>query len=542
MNTREVYDYIVVGAGSAGCVVASRLSEDRDRRVALVEAGPPPDSRLVDVPALFPRLLKSAYDWDFESEPEPGLNRRRNFIPRGRMVGGTGSMNSMLYVRGNRADYDSWPDLGAPGWSFDEVLPFFKRSEDNERGEDEFHAVGGPLRVSNPRSVHPLLAAWVQAAEQAGHPTSADFNGAVQEGVGMYQVTQRDGLRWSPAKAFLEPALSRENLGLLHSTLALRLVWEGKRAVGIEVDNQGVRRTIYAEQEIILSAGAYQSPHLLLLSGIGPADELRAAGIEPLVDLPGVGRNLHDHAGSLLALPTTTPHHLGGDTRGEEHRLRSEGLGPMIWNEAGAFLRSDPSLDVPDLQFHSVLGVSYDEGLAPATRSGISFGPYVARPESRGRVTLRTPEPYSKPRIRHNFLVEGSDRVKLRDGIRLGLQIARQPALAAHIQDMAAAARDGLIPASDNDQAIDEFLARTTFAFYHPVGTCAIGSVTDPMLRVRGVDGVRVADTSVMPRVPTGNTNAPAIMVGERAAHVIATGSLALLTPAAAGRVVHSGH
>jgi choline dehydrogenase len=526
MNTREAYDYIVVGAGSAGCVVAARLSEDPGTRVAVIEAGPPAKGRLFDVPALFPRQLKSAYDWDFESEPEPRLNRRRNYLPRGRMVGGTGSMNSMLYVRGNRADYDAWPDLGAPGWSFDDVLPFFRRSEDNERGEDEFHAVGGPLRVSDARSVHPLLEAWVEAAKQAGHPASADFNGADQEGVGLYQVTQRDGLRWSPAKAFLEPALARPNLDLFHSTLALRIVWEGTRAIGMEVDHLSETRIVYAEREIVLAAGAYQSPHLLLLSGVGPADELREAGVEPRVDLPGVGRNLHDHAGSLLALPTITPHLLSGDTSAEEQELLSQGQGPMIWNEAGAFLRSNPSLEAPDLQFHSVLGVSYDEGLGPATRHGISFGPYVARPRSRGWVKLRTCEPYSKPRIQHNFLADESDRIRLRDGIRLGLEIARQSALATHLADTGDAAKQGFIPESESDQAIDEFLARTTFAFYHPVGSCAMGSVTDPMLRVRGVEGVRVADTSVMPQVPTGNTNAPAIMIGERAAHVIATGSL----------------
>jgi choline dehydrogenase len=530
MSKHEIYDYIVVGAGSAGCVVAARLSEDPDKRVAVVEAGPPASGRLFDVPALFPRQLKSAFDWDFESEPEPRLNRRRNYIPRGRMVGGSGSMNSMLYVRGNRADYDAWPGLGAPGWSFEEVLPFFRRSEDNERGEDAFHAIGGPLRVSDARSVHPLLDAWVDAAQQAGHPATDDFNGPVQEGVGIYQVTQRDGRRWSPYKAFLEPALERENLHLLHSTLALRIVWDGTRAVGLQVDNLGELRTIYAEEEIVLSAGAYQSPHLLLLSGVGPADELRAAGVEPVVDLPGVGHNLHDHAGALLALPTTTPHLLAGDTTSEEQQLLDEGYGPMTWNEAGAFLRSRAELDAPDLQFHAVLGVSYDEGLGPATEHGISFGPYVARPASRGWVKLRTREPYSKPRILHNFLAEESDRVKLREGIRLGLEIARQPALAEHIADMDAARRRGLAPASDGDEAIDEFLRSATFAFYHPVGTCAIGSVCDPALRVIGVDGLRVADTSVMPRVHTGNTNAPAIMIGERAAHVIATGSLSLET------------
>lgn len=506
------YDYIVVGAGSAGCAVAGRLAEDPSRRVAVIEAGPPAEGRIFTEPALFSRQLKSMYDWDFETEPEDWLGRRRNYLPRGRVVGGTSSMNTMLYVRGNRADYDAWPALGADGWSYDEVLPFFRRSEDNERGEDEFHAVGGPLRVSDARNVHPLLTAWVEAAEEAGFPANHDFNGPVQEGVGVYQVTQRDGRRCSSANAFLDPARAQANLTVLHSTLVLRLVWSGTHVIGVEVDHLGTRRTVYAEAEVIVSAGAYQSPHLLLLSGVGPADELRAAGVDPRVDLPGVGRNLQDHAGSMLALPTVTAHLGSGDTS---------------WNEVGGFVRSNPDLEAPDLQFHAALGLSIDEGLGPAVRNGLSFGPYVARPESRGWVKLRTPEPYSKPRIQHNFLSEESDREKLRDGLRIALEIARQPALGDHIEDLRSTAAADLIPADVSDEALDEFIRRTAFAFYHPCGTCAIGAVTDPSLRVVGVDGLRVVDTSVMPRVNTGNTNAPAIMIGERAAHVIATGSLA---------------
>jgi choline dehydrogenase-like flavoprotein len=524
---REVYDYIVIGAGSAGCAAAGRLSEDPDVRVAVVEAGPPSVGRLFEVPALFARQLKSAYDWDFQTEPEPALRGRRSYLPRGRVVGGTSAMNTMLYVRGNAADYDAWAADNAPGWGYEDVLPFFLRSEDNERGRSEFHGTGGPLAVSDARSVHPLLRAWVVAAEQAGFPATDDFNGREQEGVGIYQVTQRDGLRCSSARAFLEPAHVRGNLELLHSTLALRIVWDGERAVGVEVDRAGEVRTIYADAEVILSAGAYQSPHLLLLSGVGPADELHAAGIEVIADLPWVGRNLQDHAGSMLALPTTTEHPLlGGDTSAEEERLYRDGDGPMTWTEVGGFVRSRPELEAPDLQFHAALGLSLDEGLGPSGRSGISFGPYVARPASRGWVRLRTPEPYSKPRIQHNFLVEESDRTALRDGLRLALEIARQPALREHLTDLSKAQSEGLMPGSDSDQAIDEFVQRSAFAFYHPCGTCAIGDVVDPMLRVRGVDGLRVADASVMPRLITGNTNAPAIMIGERAAHAISTGSL----------------
>jgi choline dehydrogenase-like flavoprotein len=522
MNERETYDFVVIGAGSAGCAVAGRLSEDPQVRVAVIEAGPPSSGRLFDVPALFSRQLKSAYDWDFHTEPEPALGGRRNYLPRGRVVGGTSAMNTMLYVRGNRADYDGWAAAGATGWSYDAVLPAFRRSEDNERGADAYHGTGGPLTVSDARSVHPLLEGWVAAAREAGHSANDDFNGAEQEGVGIYQVTQRDGLRCSSARAFLEPARSRGNLAVLHSTLALRLIWNGDRAVGVLVDHAGQTRTIHAEAEIILAAGAYQSPHLLLLSGVGPAADLRAAGIEVIADLPEVGENLQDHCGSMLALPSTTAHPiLSGSTAAEEARLYRDGDGPLTWTEVGGFLRSRPELQAPDLQFHAALGLSIDEGLGPSSRSGISFGPYVARPASRGWVRLRTPEPYSKPRIQHNFLTEEIDRAALRDGIRLALEISAQPALARHLGDASAAASEGLIPASDRTAAIDEFIRRTAFAFYHPCGTCAIGAVTDPALRVRGVEGLRVADASVMPRLITGNTNAPAIMIGERAAELI---------------------
>jgi choline dehydrogenase len=521
----ESYDYVVAGAGSAGCAVAARLSEDSGVSVAVIEAGPPSNSRLFEVPGLFSRQMKSFYDWDFESEPEPALGGRRTYLPRGRVLGGTSSMNTMLYVRGNRADYDAWAELGAEGWGYEDVLPFFKRSEDNERGADAFHGVGGPLSVSDARSVHPLLRAWVSAAQQAGFRANDDFNGQEQEGVGVYQVTQRNGLRCSSAAAFLEPASSRPNLTIIDSTLALRIVWDENRAVGLEVDHNGRVRTIGIERELVLSAGAYQSPHLLLLSGVGPADEVRDAGIEVVADVPGVGANLQDHAGSMLAYPTRTEHPLmSGDTSAEEARLRDSGDGPLTWTEAGAFVRSLPQLAAPDLQFHAALGLSIDEGLGPSTECGVSFGPYVARPASRGWVKLRTPEPYSKPRIQHNFLVEPEDRAQLRDGLRIGLEIARQPALAEHLLDPATARSRGLLPASENDADLDRFLARTAFAFYHPCGTCAIGDVTDPQLRVHGVEGVRVADASVMPRLITGNTNAPAIMIGERAADLIATG------------------
>lgn len=516
----EGYDYVVVGAGSAGCAVAGRLSET-GASVGLIEAGPPSNHRLFEIPALFSRQLKSLYDWDFETEPEPQLLGRRKYLPRGRAVGGTSAMNTMAYVRGNQADYDGWERLGATGWCYRDVLPFFRRSEDNERGESEYHGVGGPLRVSDPRSVHPLLAAFTEAAKQAGIPATPDFNGAVQDGVGIYQATQRDGLRCSSARAFIgdDPPT---NLTVIHSTLALRILLSAGRVTGLEVDHNGERRTIHVGQEMILSAGSYQSPHLLLLSGIGPAKELAAGGVEPIHDLPDVGRHLEDHAGVMLGYRTRIDHRPPGETLELEAELRATGYGSMIWNEAGAFVRSDPALPIPDLQFHAALGISLDEGLQPATEPGISFGPYVGRPESRGWVRLRTPEPYSKPRIFHNYLAEPGDRERTRTGIRLAMEIARQPAIREQLVDPAADVARGTVPADTSDAAIDEYMRRATFSFYHPSGTCAIGRVVDPKLRVNGIENLRVADSSVMPRLTTGNTNAPAIMIGERAADFVA--------------------
>jgi choline dehydrogenase len=521
--TNEQYDYIIVGAGSAGCAAAARLSEDPDRRILVLEAGPPARGRLFEIPRLFGLQLKSTFDWDLQSEPEPLLGNRRNYLPRGRVVGGTSSMNTQLYVRGNRADYDGWRDeLGLSGWGYEDVLPFFKRSEDNERGESEFHAVGGPLRVSDARSIDPLLTRWVQAAKQAGHPGNEDFNGAVQDGVGIYQLTQKDGLRWSSAKAFLEPAMARPNITVLSSTQALRIAWDGRRAVGVEVDHLGETRTIRADEEIVVCAGAYMSPHLLLVSGVGPADELRAAGVPVVADVPVVGRNLQDHPGCFVSLPVENEAPVDPDTSAAEQLLREHGEGPMTWSEAGAFVRSSPDVAVPDIQFHAALGVVREEGLSAGLDQGLGFGPYVARPASRGTVTLRSAVPYAKPRIQNNYLTAEEDWVVLRAGIRMAMEIASQSAWeGSGLKSLEEAATDGLAPVSDSDSDIDAFMRDNVFSFYHPAGTCALGEVVDASLRLHEVENVRVADASVMPRVLTGNLNAPTIMIGERVAAAI---------------------
>ena len=525
VDDSSTYDYVVVGAGSAGCAVAGRLSEDPDTTVLVVEAGPPAAGRLFDIPTLFSQQLKTHFDWDFATEPEAQLGGRRAYLPRGRVVGGTSSMNTQLYVRGHRYDYDTWKQLGNDGWAYEEVLPYFKKSEDNSRGADEFHGVGGPLAVSDPPSVHPLLDAWIDAAQEAGHKPTDDFNGSQQEGVGRHQMTQRSGLRCSSANAFLDDNLRRPNLTLLTSTLALRLVLDGDRATGIEVDHLGDVRTIRAEREIVLSLGAYNSPHLLLQSGVGAADELTAGGISPRLNLPDVGRHMQDHAGCFMSFFSSTPPLLGPDTSREEAQLRDEGIGPMAWTEVGGFLNSSDDVPAPDLQFHATLGIVRDEGLSAPTEPGMSFGPYVARPSSRGSVTLRHPHPYAKPRIVHNYLADEDDRRRLRAGIRIGMQIARQTALTSMLDaDLHAAADAGLAPPSDRDDDIDDFIRTQSFSFYHPSGTCMMGKVVDAQLRVYGLRNVRVADTSVMPTLVTGNTNAPAIMIGERAADFIRQG------------------
>ncbi|MES4907951.1 MULTISPECIES: FAD-dependent oxidoreductase [unclassified Streptomyces] len=518
----ENYDYVVVGAGSAGCALAARLSENPDVTVALIEAGPPAQGRLFEIPALFSQQLKTAYDWDFETEPEPQLGGRRAYLPRGRVVGGTSSMNTMLYVRGHRYDYDTWERLGNPGWGYADVLPFFKKSEDNQRGADDFHAVGGPLTVSDPISVHPLLTAWVEAAQDAGHEPNPDFNGAEQEGVGYHQVTQRNGLRCSSAVAFLEPAADRRNLTVLSSTIALRVRFDGARAEALEVDHLGSVRTIRINREIVLSLGAYNTPHLLLQSGVGPADELTAGGVPPVLDLPDVGRNMQDHAGCFISFFSHTEPVLGPDTSQEEQLLRERGAGPMAWNEVGGFFKSSDDLPAPDIQVHAALGIVRDEGLAAPLEPGISFGPYVARPASRGSVRLRHSHPYAKPRIYHNYLDDVDDRRRLREGIRLCMRIASESRLTDLLEsDLRAAADAGLAPVSDRDQDIDAYIRAQSFSFYHPSGTCMMGKVVDPELRVFGLENVRVADTSIMPTLVTGNTNAPAIMIGEKAAAFI---------------------
>jgi choline dehydrogenase len=512
------YDYVIVGAGSAGCVLAARLSEDPDVTVLLIEAGPPDTKENIQVPAAFGSLFKTDVDWDYATFPEAGCNNRMMYMPRGKTLGGSSAINAMVYIRGNRADYDAW---GA-GWTYDEVLPYFKRSEDNERGESEYHGVGGPLTVSESRSNNPMADAFVEAAVEAGLERNDDFNAAAQDGVGRYQVTQRGGMRCSTAVAFLHPVADRPNLTVETRMHVHRVLLDGTRAVGVAGEQNGAPAEARAEREVVLCAGSYNSPQLLLLSGIGPAEELTAREIDVVLDLPGVGRNLQDHVqiGGIWTTEEPVSLILGAEAEYQQ-AFAERGEGPLSSNvaETGGFWRSDPSLDAPDLQFHCAPVMFVDEGLGDPVAHGVSFGACLLTPRSTGTVTLRSNDPTAKPAIRHNFYGEPEDVERVTAGLQKIYEIARQPALTPYCREL------WLGPASDSPADLRAHMGRSSQVLYHPAGTCAMGSgpeaVVDGELRVHGVDALRVVDCSVMPAVVRGNTNAPTIMIGERGADLI---------------------
>jgi choline dehydrogenase len=511
------YDYVIVGAGSAGSVLANRLSEEEAATVAVIEAGGPDEAQEIHIPLAFGYLFKTPVDWDLDSEPEPGLNNRRAYLPRGRVFGGSSSINSMIYQRGNRLDYDGWAAGGATGWGWEDVLPYFLRAEDNERGPGRLHGAGGPLAVSDGRSKHPLSLAFLEAAVQAGHPRNDDFNGERQDGVGWYQLTQRDGMRCSAADAYLQPALPRTNVTVLAGTLATRVLLDGTRAKGVEVVlPDGETEVIGASREVILSAGAYESPKLLMLSGIGPEGVLAPLGLPVVADLPA-GQNLQDHLMALLNYRTDMESLMTAMTPDNVMLLFSEGRGPLSSNvaEAGGFFHSREGSEAPDIQFHQGPVLFHQEGLGPLVAHAVTIAPGLIAPTSRGQVALRVPQPAAQPRVFHNYLATEEDRLAIRQGVRIALDIARQPALQAVIT------APFRVPESDSDAGIAAFVAETGMTLYHPTSTCAIGSVVDADLRVLGFEGLRVVDASVFPTIPHGNTNAPTIMVAEKAADLI---------------------
>jgi choline dehydrogenase-like flavoprotein len=518
-----MYDYVIVGAGSAGCVLANRLSEDPDAKVLLLEAGPPDVNENIHVPLGYLQLGSTEVDWDYHSVPEHECGERRIALPRGRVLGGSSSVNAMVYIRGNRRDYDEW---GVRGWSAADLWPYFIKAEDNERGASRWHGAGGPLPVSEERSHNKISSAFVDAGVQAGLARNADFNGDEQDGVGLYQVTQRGGMRASAAVAYLHPAAERPNLTVMPYMLVHRVLFDGTRAVGVEASQLGQLQQLRAEREVILCGGAYNSPQLLMLSGIGPAEHLTMREIEVLLDQPQVGQNLSDHPAAQLVWTTPEPESLLLALEPAAlAEFEATQTGPFASNlaEAGGFARVGEGAPAPDTQFHIAPMHIVEEGLRDPEAHGVWASPCLLTEQSRGSVRLLSKDPTAKPLIHNAFYTAGDDMQRMIDGLRLLIEICEQPAMKPY------AATPFTTPANDSEQAMREHVARTTFAIYHPVGTCRMGeddaAVLDTELRVNGIEGLRVIDASVMPVVPRGNTNAPTIAIAERAADLIRYGS-----------------
>ncbi|HWP43023.1 MAG TPA: choline dehydrogenase [Blastocatellia bacterium] len=518
-----MYDYVIIGAGSAGCVLASRLTEDPDAKVLLLEAGGPANRQEINIPAAFSKLFKGPCDWAYYTEEQPHLNNRRLFWPRGKVLGGSSSINAMIYIRGNRRDYDRWSETCGEEWSFAKVLPYFKKSENQERGASEYHGTGGPLNVADLRYRNPLSRAFVEGCLEAGIPASDDFNGPEQDGAGFYQVTQKGGKRHSAADAYLKPALKRPNLKVETFAHTTRVLFDGTRAVGAEYVKDAKTVQVRATREVILSGGAINSPQLLMLSGVGPADHLREMGISVVADLPGVGRNLQDHLLGLVAYESVKPVSLASAEKfGNLMSYLLFKQGPLASNiaEAGGFLKTGEGISAPDLQFHFGPVYYIEHGFVRPEGHGFSIGPTLLRPESRGSILLRSADPLSPPLIQPGYLASEADMRVLVEGVRLGRAIAGTKAFAPF---RGKEVYPG--PQASTDEAISEYLRNIIQSIYHPVGTCKMGrgpdAVVDARLRVRGVEGLRVVDASVMPDIVGGNTNAPTIMIAEKAADFI---------------------
>jgi choline dehydrogenase len=526
--TSTPWDYVIVGAGSAGCALANRLSADGHSTVLLLEAGPPDRYPWIHIPIGYAKtMFHPVYNWCFKTESDPGMNGRQIYWPRGRTLGGSSAINGLIYIRGQREDYDDWAALGNAGWSYDDVLPYFRKLEHNVRGADRWHGIDGPLWASDIDARHELIDALIEAGGEIGIPRNDDFNGATQEGVGYYQLTTRRGLRCSTATAYLRPARTRQNLCVETGAHATRILFDGRKAVGV-VYRQGARDvTVNARREVVLAAGALQSPQLLQLSGVGPPALLREFGVPVVHALPGVGENLQDHLQARVIFRCTKPITTNDVLRSPWRKL-AMGLqyvfrraGPMAVgiNQGGIFARTNPALTRPDVQFHVATLSSDMAGSKVHEFSGFTMSVCQLQPEARGYVRLKSPDPLAAPAMQPNYLSTERDRKTLVAGIRLARALAATRALAPYV---AGEYRPG--PEATSDEALLEFAKNTGGTIFHPSGTCKMGPASDPMavvdhdLKVRGLDGIRVVDCSIMPTLVSGNTNAPAVMIAEKIA------------------------
>ena len=528
-HNRETYDFVIVGAGSAGCVLANRLSASGRHRVLLLEAGPDSRHLWLRIPLGYGKLFTDRrFNWCYATEPQTGCHGRNVVAPRGRVLGGSSSINGLIYIRGQSQDFDRWQQLGNAGWSAKEVLPYFRMSEDNERGSDEWHGAGGPLGVSDLRDRHPLAEAYVEAARQCGYPINADFNGATQEGAGFYQTTMRRGERSSTAVAYLAPVRSRSNLKVVAEALAMRVLFDGRRALGAEYEVGGARRIAIANAEVIIAAGAFNSPQLLQLSGLGPGELLHSHGIPVVADLPGIGSDLSDHYFARLILRCREALSLNDAAR-RWHRgvaalvryaLFRRGYFAIPAISAGCFLRAHPSAETPDIQASIALYSVQNIGDALHPFSGVTAVCTLLRPESRGYVRIKSADPRQAPAIDPNYLASRKDCDTMIAGVRALRRIVQAPAMA---QRIAEEVEPG--PACDSDDDLLDYVRRRGSTVYHPVGTCRMGqderAVVDERLRVRGFEGLRVIDASIMPLVVSGNTNAATIMIAEKGAAMV---------------------